>query len=144
VNPVPDNYLMKPVPAYQNFFHSSMVKVSSISHVDLPFNYLPRNQTDFTFNLPLDVVRIVVNHFPLVFLVHPEQRGGRVVPGPERDEVVLHEGKDLGVELVVAGEHLEGLVHQAVNVGQVLDGDVTLALGLKLVWYSKVNRIIGS
>ena len=32
--------------------------------------------------------------------------------GPEGDQVVLHEGEDLGVQLRVAGQHLQRLIHK--------------------------------
>ena len=66
-----------------------------------------------------------------MLLVHPEEGGRGVVPGPEGDQIVLHEREDLGVQIFVAGEHLKGLVDQAIDVGQVIDGNLTLTLGLK-------------
>ena len=53
-----------------------------------------------SLNLRLEVIQ----HLLLVLPVHIQERGRGVVTWPEGNDVVLHEGQDLGVELSVPGE----------------------------------------
>ena len=104
--------------------HSTLRPISVISNDKMRHGRL-------TFNLPLDVVGVAVDHLLLVILVHPEEGGGRVVPRPQRHQVVLHQRQHSRVEALEALQHLERLAHQAVDVGQMLDGDVPLSFSLK-------------
>ena len=61
---------------------------------------------------------------------------------PERDEVVLHERQDLGVQVLVPGEHLERLVDQPVDVGQVVHGDAALPLRLLEAGLQQVAEVL--
>jgi hypothetical protein len=84
-----------------------------------------------TLDFVFDVRSVVVDHLLLVALVHAQEGGGRIVPGAKSDQIILHKRKDLGVEILVAGQHLQGLVHQSINVCQVFHRQVPLAFRLK-------------
>ena len=85
----------------------------------------------FTLNLGLHVWGVVVDHFFFVIFVHSKERGRSVVTWSQSDQVILHEGKDLGVEILEARQHLQRLVHQSINVSQVFNSNVPLTFGLK-------------
>ena len=61
---------------------------------------------------------------------------------PERDEIILHEWENLLAELFVPGEHLQGFVDEAVDVGQMLNRNVAFTLGLVITKNTVHKKVV--